>query len=143
VRVGAEAASPGAVAENRGGVVTGDIFVGKKQSAHCGAIAEQREKIRGDANCADAFGIAVAGEIVVGAESDGGVFEAGVAILDVEILRGGKPILSDAEAGGAVPEDDELAGVFVGKRAKQKRAGDAEDGSVGADADGERQDCGD
>jgi len=45
-------------------------------------------------------------------------------------LRGGKPILGDAEAGRAIPEDDELGGVFVWKRAKQKRAGDAEDGSV-------------
>ena len=120
MRVGAEAARPGAVAENRGGIVAGDIFVGKKQATHCGAIAEHREKIRGDANCADAFGIAVAGEIVVRAEGDGGVFEAGVAILDVEILRGGKPILRDAEAGRAIPEDDELAGVFVGKRAQQE-----------------------
>ena len=34
-------------------------------------------------------------------------------------------------------------GVFIGKRTQQKRAGDAEDGSVGADADGEREDCGD
>ena len=56
---------------------------------------------------------------------------------------GGKPILSDAETGRAVPEDDELAGVFVGKRAQKKRAGDAEDCSVRADADGEREDCGD
>ena len=140
--VGTEAARPGAVAENRGGIVAGDIFVGEKQAAHRGAVAEHREKIRGDANCADAFGIAVASEIVVGAEGDGGIFEAGVADLDVEILRGGKPILRDPEAGGAIPEDDELGGVLVGKRAEQKRAGDAEDGSIGADADGERQDCG-
>ena len=123
--------------------MAGDIFVGKKQAAHRGAIAEHRQKIRRDANRADAFGVAVASEIVVGAEGDGGIFEAGVAVLDVEILRGGKPILGDAEAGRAIPEDDEPAGVFIGKRAQQKRAGDAEDGSVGADADGERQDCGD
>ena len=88
--------------------MAGDIFVGEKQAAHCGTVAEQREKIRGDANRADAFGVAVAGEIIVGAEGDGGVFEAGVVVLDVEILRGGKPILRDAEAGGAIPEDDEL-----------------------------------
>ena len=123
--------------------MAGDIFVGEKQASQRGAIAEQRKKIRGDANCADAFGVAVAGEIVVGAEGNGDIFEAGVAVLDVEILRGGKPILRDAEAGGAIPEDDELGGVFVGKRAQQKRAGDAEDGSVCADADGERQDGGD
>ena len=63
-------------------------------------------------------GIAVAGEIVVGAEGDGGIFEAGVVVLDVEILCRGKPILRDAEAGRTIPEDDELGCVFVGKRAE-------------------------
>ena len=36
-----------------------------------------------------------------------------------------------------------MGGVFVGERAQEKGAGDAEDRSVRADADGEGQDCGD
>jgi hypothetical protein len=66
-----------------------------------------------------------------------------MAVLDVEILRGGKPILRDAETRRAVPQDHESARIFIGEGAQQKRAGNAKEGSVRADADGERQNRGD
>ena len=62
------------------------------------------------------------------------------AVPDVEVLRGGKPVLGDAETGRRVPEDDLPIGVLVRQRPQQQRVRDAEDRGVGADANRERQD---
>jgi len=45
------------------------------------------------------------GEVVVAPDSDRYLFKTMMPMLDVEILRGGKPILGEVQAGRAIPQD--------------------------------------
>ncbi len=104
-----------------------------------GAGAEHRQQVRRHADRADALGLAVAGQVLVAADRERDLLEPAVARPDVEVLRGREPVLHDAEARRAVPEDDEAVGIRVGQRAQQERAGDAEDRGVRADAQRDRE----
>ena len=66
-----------------------------------------------------------------------------MAVPDIEVLGGGEPVLSDVEAGRAVPENDQTVCIGVGKRTKQQAIYDAEDSGVRANADGKRKKRGD
>jgi hypothetical protein len=63
-----------------------------------------------------------------------------VAILDIEILGGGKPILRDAQPGRTIPQDHQTVSVLIRQWPQQECADDAKDGGVSADTDGKRQD---
>jgi hypothetical protein len=60
-----------------------------------------------------------------------------MAVLDVEVLCGGKPVLRYVQAGRAVPEYDEPFSNFIRKRTQQPIE-DAEDCGIRADSDGQR-----
>jgi hypothetical protein len=48
-----------------------------------------------------------------------------MAITDIEILRRGKPVLGDVEAGRAVPENHQPFCIFIRKWPQQQSAGHA------------------
>ena len=96
--IGAVTARPCAVTQQRGGSVTGPVFVGDKQAPDFGAHAQHGQQIRRDADRAYALRLAFAGEVVVAADGDGHLFQSAMTGLDVEVLRGGEPVLGDAEA---------------------------------------------
>ena len=58
----------------------GAVIVGREQSAMTGTRAEHRQKPRRDADRADAFGLALAGEVVVAADGDRQRLESVVAV---------------------------------------------------------------
>jgi hypothetical protein len=64
-----------------------------------------------------------------------------MAVLDVEVLCGGKPVFRYVQAWRTVPEYDEPSSVFVRKRPKQQAIYDAEDCGIRADSDGQREYC--
>ena len=53
--------------------------------------------------------------LAVGADGNRQLFEAAVAVADVEVLRGGKPVLGDAQAGRPVPEDHQPFRIRYGR----------------------------
>src|SRR5215471_19587798 len=63
-----------------------------------------------------------------------------VARLDVEILRGGKPILSDPQSRRTIPQEHEPVWVVVWKRTEEQRISHTEDGGVRTNSDCQRQD---
>ena len=125
--------------EDCGRCGAGSVFSLGEEPPDRGVCAEQREKIRRDADRPDALRLAAAGQVFVAADRDRHLFEAPARGLDVDILRRRKPVLGDAEAGRAVPENGEPIGVLIGKRPKDERVRDAEDRGVRADAERDRQ----
>ena len=138
-RIAAEAAHPGRVAEDGGAARAGGGVVRPEQPSECGAGAEHRQQVGGRPDRADPLRCALAREVVVRADRDRELLEAAVARLHVEVLRGREPVLRDADAGRAVPQDHQAIGVRIGQRPQQQRARDAEDRRVRADPDRERQ----
>ena len=130
---------PCAVAEHGGARRARRVFFWCEKAPNRGLRAEHREQIRRRANHANPLWIAAPGQRVVAADRNRDLLEPAVAVLDVEVLRRGKPVLGDVEARRSLPQNDEAVGVLVRQRPQQQRARHAEQGRVGADADGERQ----
>ena len=82
----------------------------------------------------DSLRLPIAGQVFIATDGDGHIFESVVAGFDVEILRGGKPVLGDAQTGGAIPQDRQAVCVFIRKRTKQQGVYDAEDRGVRANS---------
>ncbi len=139
VRIAAVAAHPRAVTEHGGGRGAGQVLLGDEQTPERRARAEHRQQVRGHADGADPLRLASAGQVVVPADRDGDLLESVMPGLDVEVLRRGEPVLRDAQAGRAVPEDDQPVGVLIRKRTQQQCARDAEDGRVRPDAERDRE----
>jgi hypothetical protein len=138
--IAAIAAHPCRVAENRACGRRLGVFLGGEQAADFGPCAEHRQQVGRHAQRADPLGLAAAaGEVLVRAVADRHVLEPRPGVLDVEILCGREPVLADPEAGRSIPQDHQAIGVWVRQRMQQQGAGDAEDGRVGADAQGERE----
>ncbi len=140
--VEAIAPRPRTVTEHRRAFRPGRILRGNEQPSKRGLRPQHRQQVGRGTDDADPLGVAAAGERVVTADRDRDLVETGVAVLDVEVLCGGKPVLGDVESGGTLPEDHQPIGVLVRQRAKQQRARDAEERGVGADTDGQRQNRG-
>jgi hypothetical protein len=58
------------------------------------------------------------GEVVVAPDSDRYLFKTMMPMLDVEILRRGKPILGEVQAGRAIPQDRQSFRVLGGVAAE-------------------------
>ena len=80
--------------------------------------------------------------LYVAADRDGELFEVARTAQDVEVLRGAEPVLRDIETRGAIPEDDQAIRIGVGQRTQQKGVGDAENGGIGSDGEGQRDNRG-
>ena len=96
--IGAITARPSAITEERGGIATGLVFVGDKQTPDFGAHAQHGQQIGRDADGSYALRLAFAGEVVVAADGDRHLLQTAMAGLDVEVLRGGKPVLGYAQS---------------------------------------------
>lgn len=91
---------------------------------------------------ADPFRIAIACQVLNSANGNSYVCKTALLRPDVKVLRRGKPILDDVEAGRSVPKDHQPLGVLAWKRVQKQRIDNTEDRCVCADADGQRQDRG-
>jgi hypothetical protein len=137
-RVAAVAAHPRAVIEDSDAGAARGILVFGEQTPERGPRAQHRQKVRRDPDRADALRLAVTRQVVVATDRDRDLLEPQMSRLDVEILRRGKPVFRDAQARRSAPDDREAFRVLIRQRAQEQRARDAEDGRVGADADGDR-----
>jgi len=142
VRIAAVTAGPRAVSQENSRGLSGGVLPEGEEATEAGFRAEHGKEIRRKADNADAFRWAVASEILVATDGDGDLFETGVIALDVEVLGCGEPVLRDVEAGRAVPKDDKAAGIREWEGAKEEGVGDRKDGGIGADSDGEGENCG-
>jgi hypothetical protein len=77
----------------------GGILARGEEAAERGTRPEHRQQVRGDAHRADAFRLALAGQVVVAADRDRDLVEPVMPGLDVEILGGREPVFGDAQAG--------------------------------------------
>ena len=136
--VGAEAADPDRVGEDDdvGGV--GEIVFGAEEAAEGGTGRDEGQEVGGGVGDFDLLGIAFAGEGTVGDPDAGDLIELFCALAEVvELETGEGGTVGVAEAG---VEDGEAIGAGVGHRAEENGVDEAEDGGVGADADGQRED---
>jgi hypothetical protein len=139
VRVAAETSRPHAVGQEGRRREPGQIFVRCQQPTESRTSAEHWKKIRGDANDAHSFRLALPGQVVVAANRDRNLLKPMMRSLDIEILRRGKPVLGDAQAGRSIPQDHQPVCIVVWQRTKQQRICDAKDGSVRSNPDRQRQ----
>ena len=79
-----------------------------------------------------------AGEREGAALREGHLLEGMVLVLNVDVLAGRGPIAQNADCGRMQPDGREPVGMRIGKRTQQQRVDHAEDGGIGADADGQR-----
>ena len=139
VAIPAVAAHPRAEPEQRLARLAGSVVVGSEEIAEERTHAEHRQQVRRDADGPDAFGLAVARQVGIGANRDRDVLEALRTVLDIEVLRRRKPVFGDPEAGRRVPENDLPIRVLVRQRPQQERARDAEDRGVRTNPNRQRE----
>ena len=131
----AEVPLPGGIAEHHD-----VIFGGLKAAAERHTDAEEREEIGGDGGAVQSARLACAGEDEVGVGIERGhLVEGGALRAPVVEVRGGDGE-ELAKGGMSFPEGEEAAGMGVGKRLEEDAVDDSEDGGIGADAEGERED---
>jgi len=141
LRITGKTAKPEAVAENDDRSGAGHVVFGKEVAAESGRDAENGEEVGGDGATAKLFRVALAGESDGGSEGRSGhVGEDLIARAPLGEVAGSGSIAGEANGGSVFPDDDETVGVAIRKRAKENGVGDAEDGGVGGDADGEDRD---
>jgi hypothetical protein len=71
------------------------IFFGQKQPSILGTRADHGQEIGRNVYCPDALRFAFASQILIAADSNRDLFEAAVAVLDVKVLSGRKPVFLD------------------------------------------------
>ena len=135
--VRAKAALPEPVTENDRQRLALLIFFRQEGAAKQGSSAKERKERRRHPRAFDVLWRSATGEVIAAAERRRDLLEDMIFGLDVEVLARRKPILHDVQSGRAIPQDDQTVGVFVRQRAQQQGVGDAEDGAVRADADGQ------
>src|ERR1700690_2491319 len=140
LRIGAKFALPEAVGQDGDFRFAGRIVGGHESAAQERLGAEQIEERGSRADGVHALGLCLPGEIHASADGQGHFVKDIILRADlVELARRG-PILRDAYAWGAQPEDGEAILLQIRQRAKEQRAAYAEDGGGGADAEAERED---
>ena len=115
----------------------GRIVLAGEEAAEGGVDAEQRQSAISDVEAADMLGLSRAGDVEGIAVVDADVLECGVLLAINEIERGDHIQLGKIDAGGGVPDADQLLRMGIGKGLEQDAIDDAEDDGVGADADGQ------
>src|SRR5580658_4853132 len=90
-------------------------------------------------NGPDALRAAIASKIVISADGDGHLLESAMAVLDVEILRRGKPILGYVQTRRTIPQNHQSIRIRISERAQQKRIRNAEKRSAGANSNRQRK----
>ena len=139
VLIAAEAALPEAVAEEDGGAGVAAFVVGSEVAAEDGLDAHDVEEVAGDLEGGDAFGAGGGGEGGHAARVERHVSEgvrAGAPVAEVGV-RDGEAANGLVGVGG--PEGDDAIAVAEWEGLEEDGVRDAEDGGVGADAEGDGQ----
>ena len=139
-RVAAEAALPEPVAQQDHGWGAGSLVLHGECPAHPWGGSHHIEERRRDGGRCDTLGIVRPGEAYLAVVEQRNAVECAALgrVQKVERIRHRQVELH--ESGRGVLEDDEPVGVGHRQRTQQHRVDDAEDGDVGADADGQRHD---
>ena len=132
---------PHSVSQDGGRRTSGRIFVRRQQPAKRRMSSEHWKRFDETRIDAHSFRFTLPGQVEVAADRDRDLFKPMVSCLDVEILRRGKPILGDAQARRAIPQDYQPVWAVVGQRTKQQRVCHAEDGGVRPNPNRQRQYC--
>ena len=74
------------------------VFVGDKQTPDFGVHAQHGQQIGRDADRPYALWLTFASEVVVASDGDGHLLQTAMTSLDVEVLRGGEPVLGYAQS---------------------------------------------
>jgi hypothetical protein len=112
---------------------------GLSSSPEQGFRSQQMKQVRGGLQAIDQHRLIEPRERAVSPMRDRDLLEGMVLIQDVDVLPGRRPVLRDADPRRTQPEHGEPVGIGVWKRLEQERVGDAENGGVGADTEGERE----
>ncbi len=78
-----------------------------------------------------------AGQRESAALRDGHLVEGVVLVLNVDVLAGRGPVAENADCRRMQPDGRQPVGMRIGKRTQQQRVDHAENGGIGADADGQ------
>ena len=140
IRVGAEGALPEAVAQDDDRRLAGRVFIRPQQPSVERLRAEQVEQAGGRQNPFDPLRVLAGQQRAGAALRNRHLLERSVFGADVDELPRRRPVLRDVDAWRSQPQHREPVRVGIRQRLEQQRVDDAEDGGVGADADGERDD---
>ena len=100
-----------------------------------GPAPERREERRSDRQRAQLFRLALGGEIDASHREQRGVLEGGRLGFPVDVVGNRDRCLGQAHEGIRVPDEHEPVGIAVRQRTEQDPVQEAENGSVGADAE--------
>ncbi len=137
IGIGCEAALPQAIAKDDLARICGQFILGIKLPAKQGTQSEQVEETSGNSQRRKTLRLVQARELQVSADEAGQSFEGMVAGAIIEKIKRIDAKLWIVGIAGKNPE--QAAGLVIGQRLQQDTGDDAEDGAVGADAQGEGQ----
>ena len=135
--VAAETVMPEAIAEDGFELFADLSFFGEKIAAEKNGLTEDVEELRSAGGRLDALRLRAGAEAQGAAGPCGDGLEGGVLALPVEEVTGGDAVVVAVDLG---PDHDDAVGLVVGKGSEERGVDDAEDGGVGADAEGESED---
>ncbi len=133
--VPAELALPEGMTQHYDFVFAELVFVGAEGAAERGANAQNVEVVGRDAHATQQGWLAGAGQGRGPAALGRHVFENLVLLDPVQIVEGGDAV--GAAVGPLLQHAHDALGIGVGERVEQDRVDEAEDGRIGADAEGE------
>ena len=123
--------------QNGSGAVPLAFFIAEA-AAERGLDAEKREEILRYLDAGEALGLALAGELIVAdaeeREVGGEIGEGSILRAEIEEVSNLRGLIGKAAA-FMVTDPRDAIGIEEGKRAKEQRVHDAEDGGCGADAE--------
>src|SRR5579859_4823210 len=115
------------------------VLFRQKRAAHNGFHPYEREEIGGGYFGFDLFRLAVSGEVHQVAAHGGHVLKNMIAVFPIDEVRGRRRVLWEAHERQIFPDHDEAIRIPERQWPKQYRVDDAEDRSVGADAESQCQ----
>ncbi len=142
--IAAEAAPPITVAEHHDARRTRDLIGGRQRASEHRLDAERRERAVGRPQAAHLLRLGDAGDGRRPGKPDADVLEGAIVLGVREVHRWREAEVAGQVrhpgcARGGVPDRDQAVWLRVGQRPEKHAVDDAEDGGVGADADGQRQ----
>src|SRR3954466_14312565 len=102
VRVGRVPARPDAIAQNYHVWSAVTVVARSKEAALSRLRAQQRQQVIGNPDHAYAFRLAFTSQVVIASNGHRNLLKSMVIVLDIEILRAGKPVPGNAQSGRGV-----------------------------------------
>jgi hypothetical protein len=138
--IAAQPRLPVRVAQDDGGWAPRLVVLGRERPAQERGHAEQREDAVRDAKDRHALRLGQSGHAGRAVGPEPHVLERPALVTRGEVEGRTGAQVDDVDAGGDVPDPDQLLGVGVGERLEEHAVQDAEYRGVGADGDGHRCD---